>query len=201
VSGGAIIDEAARAVMARLEARDAEERARGEARPARLRQVTPEVGQFLHALVLAARPRAVVEVGTSGGYSTVWLGTAARHVGARVTTLEVDPAKVALATSTLREADLDGVVTVVAGDASAWLRARRRPVDFVFLDAEKEDYVAFFELIAPLLRRGGVLVADNLLSHAGELAPFRERVLGDAGFSALVVPIGRGELLAVRTGA
>ena len=198
MSDGAIIDERTRAVMARLEARDTAERAREAPRAERLRQVTPDFGRFLHTLVLASKPRTVAEVGTSGGYSTLWLATAARHLGAMVTTLEIDPVKVELATATVRDAGLGGTVAIAAGDAFAWLRARREPVDFVFLDAEKEDYLAFFDLIVPLLPAGGVLVADNLLSHAEALAPFRERALSDARLSALVVPIGRGELLAVK---
>lgn len=195
----AIIEDRVRTVMARLEAHDTDERARDEARPVRLRQVTPDVGRFLHTLVLATKPRTIVEIGTSGGYSTLWIASAARYAGARVTTLEIDPVKVALATTSVRDAGLEGIVTIVPGDAFAWLRSRRDPVDFAFLDAEKEDYLAFFELIAPLLPSAGVLVADNLLSHADDLAPFRERVLADARFSALVVPVGRGELLAVKT--
>lgn len=78
-------------VMARLEARDAYERERGVARSERLRQISPEVGRFLHTLVLAAKPRAILEIGTSGGYSTIWLATAARVINGHVTTLEIDP--------------------------------------------------------------------------------------------------------------
>jgi predicted O-methyltransferase YrrM len=184
--------------MARLEARDTSERAAETARALRLRQVSPDVGRFLHTLVLARRPRTIVEIGASGGYSTLWIGTAARQCGAGVTTLEIDPVKVELARSSIRDAWLDGSVSVVAGDAFAWLRARREPIDFVFLDAEKEDYLAFYELVVPLLSDGALFVADNLLSHADDLAPFRDRALSDARLSGLVVPIGRGELVAVR---
>jgi predicted O-methyltransferase YrrM len=193
-----MIDEAVRAVLKHLERRDAAEREQGVARSLRLRQVTPEVGRFLHTLVLATRPRSIVEIGTSGGYSTIWIGAAARAVGASVTTLEIDPAKVQLATTTVRDAGLDRVVTIVPGDAFAYLRSRTEPIGFVFLDAEKEDYPAFYELAVPLLPTGGLLVADNLTSHADELAPFRERVLSDPRVSAVVVPIGRGELLAAK---
>ncbi len=195
-----MIDPAARTVLDRLEKRDALEREQGAARGVRLRQITADVGRFLHTLVLATRPRSVLEIGASGGYSTIWLGTAARAVGGAVTTLELDPVKVRLARENLREAGLEATVTLVEGDAFSYLRGRREPVDFVFLDAEKEDYLAYLELIVPLLPSGGVLVADNLTSHAGELAPFRERALSDERLSAVVVPIGRGELLAVRTG-
>ena len=193
-----MIDETAQAVMARLEAQDAGERERGAPRSERLRQISPEVGRFLHTVALARQLRTIVEIGTSGGYSTIWLSLAARTAGASVTTLELDPKKVAAATANLRAAGLDGVATVIEGDAAAYLRAQREPVDFFFLDAEKEDYLGYLELIVPLLAPAGVLVADNLLSHANDLAAFRERALGDERLSGLVVPIGRGELFAVR---
>jgi len=195
-----MIDARARTVLDELERHDAREREQGAPRAERLRQVTPEVGRFLHTLVLATRPRSIVEVGTSGGYSTVWLATAARAVGAAVVTLEIDPVKVLRATASLREAGVDGVATIVEGDAFAYLRERREPVDFVFLDAEKEDYTAFLELIVPLLPPGGLLVADNLTSHADELAEFRRRAESDPRLSAVVVPIGRGELVAAKIG-
>jgi predicted O-methyltransferase YrrM len=163
-----------------------------------LRQVTPDVGLYLHTLVLAARPQTIVEIGTSGGYSTIWLASAARQTGARVTTLEIDPMKVEAAREGLSDAGLTDVATVVEGDAFAYLRTRQDPAGFIFLDAEKEDYLAFLALLVPLLPVGGLLVADNLTSHAEELAEFREAALSDPRLSGLVVPVGRGELLAVR---
>jgi len=195
-----MIDPRARAVLEGLEHLDAREREQGTPRAERLRQVTPDVGRFLHTLVLATRPRSIVEIGTSGGYSTVWLATAARAAGASVVTLEIDPAKVRRATASLRQAGVDDVATIVEGDAFAFLRERREPIDFVFLDAEKEDYTAFLELIVPLLPPGGLLVADNLTSHADDLAEFRRWAESDPRLSAVVVPIGRGELIAAKIG-
>src|SRR3990172_4658244 len=135
-----MIDARARAVLDELERHDAREREQGAPRAERLRQVTPEVGRFLHTLVLATRPRSIVEIGTSGGYSTVWLATAARAVGASVVTLEIDPAKVRRATASLREAGVDGVATIVEGDAFAYLRKRRGAGGFLFLDAGEEGH-------------------------------------------------------------
>ena len=191
-------EDRALAVLARLEEQDARERERDVPRRQRLRQVTPEVGRFLHTLVLATRPAALLEIGTSGGYSTIWLATAARQAGGRVVTLEIDPVKVRAARSNLEEAGVADVVSLVEGDAFAYLRERREPADFVFLDAEKEDYVSYLELLVPLLREGGLLVADNVISHADDLRPFCERALSDTRLSGLIVPIGRGELVAVR---
>ena len=193
-----MIDARARAVLDKLERQDTLERQQGVPRRQRLRQVTPEVGRFLHTLVLATQPRRILEIGTSGGYSTVWLATAARSVGSALSTLEIEPAKVKLATSNLGEAGVDDVVTIVQGDAFNYLRDCREPVDFVFLDAEKEHYLRFLELIVPLLPTGGLLVADNLISHAEDLVQFRRRAESDPRLSAIVVPIGRGELLAAK---
>ncbi len=193
-----MIDAKARAVLKDLERHDALERQQGVPRRERLRQVMPDVGRFLHTLVLATRPRSILEIGTSGGYSTVWLATAARSTGADLITLEIDVAKVRRAESSLREAGVEDVATIIQGDAFDYLRDRRDPIDFVFLDAEKEDYLRFLELIVPLLPTGGLLVADNLTSHAEDLAQFRQRAESHPHLSAIVVPIGRGELLAAK---
>jgi caffeoyl-CoA O-methyltransferase len=195
---GNVIEPPACDVLARLEARDAYERERKVARSERLRQITPEVGRLLHTLVLATKPRVILEIGTSGGYSTIWLATAARVSSGHVTTIDVDPVKVSLATQNLREAGLADLVNVRLGDAFAYLRDLDTRVDFAFLDAEKEDYLGFYELIVPLMNPGAVLVADNLISHELDLAEFRGRALSDERLSAVIVPIGRGELLAVR---
>jgi predicted O-methyltransferase YrrM len=195
-----MIDAKVSAVLDKLERRDALDRRQVLPRQKRLRQVTPEVGRFLHTLVLCTRPRVILEIGTSGGYSAMWLATAARSVGATVTTLEADPLKVQLATSNLREAGLDDAVDIVQTDAFAYLGDRREPVDFVFLDAEKEDYLRYLELIVPLLPPGGLLVADNLISAAEELAEFRRRAESDPRLSTVIVPIPRGELLAAKIG-
>lgn len=184
--------------MSRLEQRDSLERAQDVPHERRLRQITPEVGRFLHTLVLATKPRSILELGTSGGYSTIWLATAARQVGTVVVTVEIDPAKVRQAAENFREAGVDGVVTSIEGDAFTYLRARTEPVDFLFMDAEKGDYLSYLPLIVSLLSHGGVLVADNLLSHAELLQEFRERVLSHPELSAIVVPVGRGELFAVK---
>jgi predicted O-methyltransferase YrrM len=150
--------------------------------------------------VHASHARNLLEIGTSGGYSTTWLGSAARANGGVVRSLEVDPAKVRLARETIADAGLADTVDIIEQDAFAWLAQRQEAFDFIFLDAEKEDYDAYLDLAVPLLVSGGVLVADNLLSHADDLATFRERALAHPQLAGLVVPIGRGELMAVKTG-
>lgn len=193
-----MIRRQARAVLDRLEDRDTHERESGAPRSARLRQVTPDVGRFLYNIVIASRARSIIEIGTSGGYSTIWIASAARAAGGSVVTLEIDPVKVATARESIRDAGLEDAVTVVSGDAFEYLGRRSEPADFVFLDADKEDYLAFLPLIVALLPPGGVLIADNLISHEADLLEFREAAVSDSRLHAVVVPIGRGELFAVR---
>ncbi len=187
-----------RRVMRALEERDAADRVDGTPRSERLRAVRPEVGELLCTLALGTGARTIVEIGTSAGYSTLWLAVAARRNGGRVTTFEVDPAKVELAARTFAEAGVADVVELRPEDGLEGLRGYDAEADLVFLDAEKELYEALLSPAATALRPGGLLVADNLTSHAEALDGFRRSALGHPALSGLVVPIGRGELVAVK---
>ncbi len=193
-----VVPERVRAVMRRLERADATDRVDGTPRERRLRAVRPEVGEFLLVLALGARTREIVEIGTSGGYSTLWLAVAAGRNGGRVVTFEVDPAKVARARETFARAGVEALVSLRAESAVAGLGRLERPADLLFLDAEKEDYEDFLIPAVAALRPGGLLVADNLTSHAEDLEGFRRVALGHPELAGLVVPVGRGELVAVR---
>jgi caffeoyl-CoA O-methyltransferase len=194
-----LIDEQVRAVMARLEAQDEADRDDGTPQFQRLRQIRPEVGELLLTLALAIDARTIVEIGASAGYSSMFLGLAARRTGGRVTTFEVAPDKVAMARRSHADAGMDDVIQIRHEDGLAGLAAMADgSADLVFLDAEKDLYERMLDDAIRVLRPNGLLVADNLTSHAAELAGFRERALADPRLSGLVVPIGRGELLAVR---
>jgi predicted O-methyltransferase YrrM len=185
-------------VMRSLETRDAADRVDGTPQERRLRAISPEVGAFLRLLVEATAARTIIEVGTSSGYSSLWLTLGAARTGGHVTTFDVDPAKVELARATFAEAGVQDLVEVRLEDGVVGLREHQGTADIVFLDAEKGDYERALEPAIEALRPGGLLVADNLTSHAGDLAAFRETALGDLRLAGLVVPIGRGELVAVR---
>jgi caffeoyl-CoA O-methyltransferase len=194
-----LIPERVRDVMTRLEAQDAADRDDGTPQLKRLRQIRPEVGEFLLALALGIDARTIVEIGTSGGYSTLWFAVAMGRTGGRITTFEVDPDKIALARRTFADAGLGERVELRAEDGVAGLAAHPgADVDMVFLDAEKELYEQMLDDAIRVLRPGGLLVADNLISHAAALTGFRDRAMADPRLSGLIVPIGRGELLAVR---
>ncbi len=177
-----------------LEELDTKDRLDGTPRLRRLRQIPPETGKFLALLVAGAPEGSIFEIGTSAGYSTLWLALAAQALGRKITTFEVLPEKVKLAQETFQAAGVETTVELIAGDAQEYL-ANYDNFAFVFLDAEKEAYGDCYELVVPRLVRGGLLVADNAINHREALAPMLERASSDERVDALIVPIGKGELV------
>ncbi|MGD9401512.1 MAG: class I SAM-dependent methyltransferase [bacterium] len=164
----------------------------------RLRQIPPQTGRFIALLCAAAPEGACLEIGTSGGYSGMWLSLACRATGKRLTTFEVADAKIEIATETFKAAGLDDIVKIVPGDAREHI-GDHADIGFCFLDAEKDAYDECYELVVPNLVKGGILVADNVISHEKILRPWVEKILADERVDALVVPIGSGELVVRKT--
>lgn len=177
-----------------LEQMDTADRADGTPRMERLRQIPPETGRFIALLAAAAPEGAMIEVGTSAGYSALWLALACRATNRTMTTFEVLPEKANLARETFRAAGVEHLVELVEEDALQRL-ADIGHVAFCFLDAEKEVYAECYEAVVPNLVRGGLLVADNAINHRETLQPMIDRALDDPRVDALVVPIGKGELV------
>jgi len=183
--------------MRHLEEIDAQDRQDGTPRLQRLRQIPPETGRFLALLAAGAPEGSCIEIGTSAGYSTLWLALACREAGRTITTFEVLEKKIALARETFRLTKVEDVVTLVAGDTREHL-ADYGDIAFCFLDAEKEVYADCYELVVPRLVEGGLLVADNAINHQETLQPLLDRALSDERVDALIVPIGKGELVCRR---
>ena len=189
------------AVMHELEQQSAKDRTDGTPFFDRLRSVTPGVGQLLQILVLAANAQTIVECGASGGYSTLWLASAARANGGRVITFEIAPGKVERALHSFAEAGLAEIIELRQEDALVGLSRFSGSADLVFIDIEKDLYEGLLEPAVRALRPGGLLVADNLISSESKLAGFRETALSHPELIGLVVPIGLGELVAVKSTA
>ena len=192
-----MLDDRVRAVLARLEAEDAEEREQGVARELRSRQVARTTGQFLFALVAPETDCEVLEIGGSRGYSTIWLAAGVRHLGGRVLSLEADPAKAEAWRRNLEEAGLDDTAELIEGDAFETLRAIDDVFDVVFIDAEKDQYEALFDLARPKVEPGALFVADNVLSHEDTLGAYSRARQSDPTLESVTVPLDRGLELSV----
>ena len=195
-----MLDERVRAVLARLEAEDADERARGLAPKQRGRAVAPTTGRFLFALVAPQTDCEVLEIGGSRGYSTVWLAAGVRYLGGRVLSLESDPARCEAWRRNISDAALDGWAELVEGDAYDTLPALDDVFDVCFLDAEKEDYERLFGLARTKLEPGAVVVADNVLSHAETLGAYSAARQSDPSLESVTVPLDRGLEISVVLG-
>jgi predicted O-methyltransferase YrrM len=164
----------------------------------RLLNITPDTGAFLAVLVKATGARRILEIGTSNGYSTLWLADAAGSAG-NVTTLEQSAEKIELARANFVRAGLEHRIIQRAGDAGAMLAdLDAGGYDLVFLDAQRSAYLAWWPELKRVLRAGGLLVVDNATSHAHEMAGFTAAVRADAAFTTSLVPVGKGEFLAVK---
>lgn len=177
-----------------LESLDKKDRLEEKSPLQRLRQIPPETGKFIALLAATAPEGTYLEIGTSGGYSTLWLALACKELGRKLVTFELLEEKAQLAKETFKAAGVEEVIQLITGDAREYLHTYRN-VSFCFLDAEKEAYYECYEKVVPNLVSGGLLVADNAISHKDELKAMLKRALNDQRVDALIVPIGRGELV------
>ena len=165
----------------------------------RFRNVEPPTAELLGVLIRATGPRRILELGTSNGYSTIWLADAAENTGGRVVSVDVDASRTEVARENLRGAGLDPLVefrTEDAGDTLA--RSDDAEWQFVFLDAERPAYTGYLRDLVRTLAPRGLLAIDNVQSHAHELIKFTSLIEADPALTQTVVPVGAGLRLAVR---
>jgi predicted O-methyltransferase YrrM len=168
-------------------------------RSRKMLNITHDTGEFLAVLIRATVARRILEIGTSNGYSTLWLADTARAIGGAVTTIEFSDHKIELATKNFARSGLASFITLVHDDAGRVLeRGADSAFDFIFLDSERPEYPGWWPHIRRVLRAGGLLVVDNATSHPQEMAPFVALVKADASFTTSLVPVGNGEFMAVK---
>lgn len=192
-----MIDERVAAVLERLYAEDAAQRAAGLHSSQRTRNVERNTGRWLALLAQATNAREVLEIGSSNGVSTIWLALAARQNGGRVTGTEILPERTAEANRNLADAGLDAVARVVDGDARTTVASLPGSFDLVFIDAEKEDYVDHLEAVVDRVRVGGLILADNVISH--DLSDYQGVVRTRSDLESVTIPIDRGVEFTLKT--
>ena len=192
-----MLDEAVREVLARLEREDAEERAQALPCEQRSRAVGPTTGQFLFSLVAPQTGCEVLELGGSRGYSSIWLGAGVRYLGGRVVSIERAPEAAERWRANVRDAGLEEWVELIEADALDVLQELEDIFDVVFIDAEKSQYEHYFAPARQRVEPGGLIVADNVLSHKETLEPYSRARQSDPTLVSTTVPLDGGLELSV----
>lgn len=154
-----------------------------------------EEGEYLYQLIIEENPKSILELGTSIGYSTIWLGLAAQEIGAQVLTVDNDPKKAAAAIQNITQAGLSEIITVRLGNAADILKeliAENKNFEFIFMDTNKEDYLSHFKLANKILVPNGLLAADNVLDQRDRMLDFLDYVENNPKFQTELIRIGNG---------
>jgi caffeoyl-CoA O-methyltransferase len=164
--------------------------------------ITADTGLFFSVLLKAIKARRILEVGTSAGFSTLWFADAmGKNHSTRVITIEMNPQKVERALKNFKEAGVDKIIEIKQGIALDLLRKLKGKFDFVFLDADKENIIRYFDIVLPMVRIGGIIAADNML-YPGHFRPamrkYARHVHTKPNIQSVTVPIGMGEEITIK---
>jgi len=164
----------------------------------RYRNIEAESAKLLSQFIRMQQAKSVLEIGTSTGYSTLWLAEAAQATGGQVTTVEIDAKRSAEAKRHVAELELSEIVQFWVGDAADYLKEAQETFDFILLDAERNAYENYWPDLKRLIKpKGGVLIIDNVISHAAEVKSFLELIKNDQNFMSSILPVGAGLCMVV----
>lgn len=186
------MDDDLRALLSELKEFGRENDAQEQDRSKKMLNLEPETAHLLTILIRSSRSKQILEIGTSNGYSTIWLAWAAQQTGGHVTSIDHNPAKHEQAETNLRRAGLRETVDLRQGDAQEIVTSLPGPFDFVFFDADRRSAPAQLELLLPKLSPGALVLHDNALSHPDEIADYLKTIGSLPQFDHLVLPIGKG---------
>jgi predicted O-methyltransferase YrrM len=167
----------------------------------KLLNLEPETAHLLSVLVKNGRRKRLLEIGTSNGYSTIWLAWAAQTTGGRVISIDREAAKQEQAAANLQRAGLRDLVEMCCGDATELVADISGPFDFVFFDADRFSAPAQLKLLIPKLTEDVLLCADNVHSHPDEIAGYLQAIASLSEFEHMIIPVGKGLSLAYRAAA
>ncbi len=164
----------------------------------RMWSVPRQTGEFLYEYVLRHTPKSILELGTSSGYSAIWMAAAASTYGGHLYTIEMAGPKIALAQSYIDRLGLTEYITIVPGMAADVLASWKQPIDMLFLDADKMNYLSYMKLIEPMLQASASVVADNVLDFGHLMPDFLSYMKTSGSYTAEIISIDHGLLVATR---
>ena len=162
--------------------------------------ISHQTGNFISILIKAANIKNVLELGTSNGYSALWTADALQYTGGHLTTVEFWEKRQKLAREYIENCGLSSYVTFKTGQAIDVINneLQNEKYDMVFMDANKNEYLSLFRAFNPLVKKGGIVLADNVISHAKKAAPFLEEILNSSEYQAQVLDLPDGLLAAYK---
>jgi len=176
----------------------------------RMLAITEDTGQFYNLFLKAIRAKRILEVGTSVGYSTIWFADAVLENGGKIITIEQNPSKISRAKANFKEAKVENIIENLQGQAiqilkhlSNEIKTEQEKFDFVFLDADKEMNIEYFDLILPMVKIGGIIATDNIL-YPEKFIPIMEKFVNHIktkpNIQTFTLDLGNGEQLTIKTG-
>lgn len=160
--------------------------------------ISRETGDFISFLIKVSNAQNVLELGTSNGYSGLRIALALKETGGKLTTVEYWEKRRSVAVENFKKCGVDDIITAKLGSAQIVIEEELQDevFDFVFIDANKAGYIKFFHAVHPLLKKGGIIVADDVLSHEEQVKPFVDEIMSRDDYSAQILNLPDGVLIA-----
>ena len=161
--------------------------------------IARETANFLNILIKASKTKNMLEIGTSNGYSAIWFALALKETDGKLTTIEFWDKRQSIARENFKICGVDDIITPKLGsafDIMEELYQDGAEYDFVFMDANKSEYIKYFELADKMLKKGGLIAADNVLSHENKVKPFVDAISNNPNYQVQILDLPAGLLLA-----
>lgn len=161
--------------------------------------ISRQSGNFINMLIKLMNAKNVLELGTSNGYSGIWMADALKETGGHLTTIEFWEKRQCLAREYFEKCSLSDIITCKIGSAYDVIKNEiTGEFDLVFIDANKQEYIKYFEVVHPLVKKGGVILADNITSHAAKVQPFVDEISNHKDYQVQILDLPDGLLMAYK---
>lgn len=158
--------------------------------------VSKKSANFINMLIKVKNAQNVLELGTSNGYSGLWIADALKETGGHLTTIDFWEKRQCIARENFQKCGVSDIITCKIGDAYSVIKDEiNEQFDFVFIDANKGEYVKYFEVVHPLIKEGGIILADNITSHAKKVQPFIDAITNSGSYQVEILDLPDGLLI------